>query len=109
MTSPPVFACKRCGKEHPATERDDRPGASSEERVKLRTNWDLAEALLAKKIAEKVGDWLDPEIESYERKREKTEMAYFSSFGGTGVWKLPNTITTSKGSEGFFLHCVTCP
>lgn len=101
MTAP-IFTCSICKKERVATERDNAPITVDVE--KLRAEYYAAHDLLEEQYKDPKNDT----IQSYERKLERTSMAYFSQCFRTNVWQVPKTLLSHKGASGYFLHCETC-
>jgi len=69
------------------------PGVASEETEKLRNAWLIAEEKYEKSSNEHT-----------EKLRDKAWFAYMAT-KSSGVEKLPDTITTKNGSDGYYLTC----
>jgi hypothetical protein len=110
--TPPVFLCALCGAAHVATERDNVPPATAEEIATLKTKWD---AVYARAEAAAV----DPSVTKEQREKnwagvDRAATAYLTRSRATGIWKLPETLTTDKESGSYLatgpfrLRCVEC-
>lgn len=88
------FTCKICGKTHVSTVRDVREPDSPEVREGLRRELDKFEELANR----------TPNEQNEKRARD-TSFLYHETGSGTGCWKLPDTITTSKDKDGWYFRC----
>lgn len=95
----PGFTCCKCKVRHASPGRD-LSTVPEEERAKLRLEMQKAEKLYDE----------HPGQDSYERKYERAQMAYYSTLA-SGAWKFPTeTMTTVRGPNGggYAVVCLEC-
>jgi hypothetical protein len=89
-----LFTCRVCGKIHQAV-LDPPVAIDPEEAEKLRAIWLAADEKLER----------SPDNEHFEKACKKAWYAYMAT-KASGVEKLPDTITTKKGGDGWYFLCV---
>lgn len=89
-----TFTCKLCGRTYEGMPASEPDVTAPEEIEKLRQAWVAADEKLSK----------SPDNEHLERAHQKAWFAYMAT-KSSGVERVPEGITTKKGSEGFYLLC----
>lgn len=107
MENRPKFACKVCSRSHESPGRDIKTPIPANEYEKISNDFDKVEEMILSTAVDKIrGRQYDADkLASLEQKRDKLLDRLINANEGTRVWLLPETITTSKGPDGYYFHC----
>jgi hypothetical protein len=102
-----VFVCALCGEHHRAVTRDPPTDATPEELATLKATWDRAFERAQAADA-------DPSFPKDGRDKrwaavDRASTDYLQRSRDTGVWQLPDSITTERVEGAWRFRCVECP